>query len=690
MFSFLNTTVLFAAVTALIPLIIHLFSRRKVKVIEFSSLKHLKAMQRRQVRRLRIRQLLLLIIRTLIILLIVLAFARPTIESGGVGSHAAVSAVILFDNSASMNRDATDGNLFEIARERTRELIETFGEADQVAFVPLAVSKGTDQFPAFGSAALALEQLKRLNCGSFAADLESAFDRTIGLLSAASNLNKEIYIVTDRQRQSLPDTALLSGAEANIYFVELPIDEIENCGITTVDFGGQLIIPGHDFQITATIKNYSVVDRDDIIASLYLDGNRVAQSDFSIAAGNETTVGFTRAVSASGFHSGRIELSDDMFAADNRYYFSFSIPEQFNLLVIDGDQTGALMSLALTPSKSINQYWSVKTTTPDALAGINFLDYDVIILAGTPRLSDIYAGRLKAYVHQGRSLLLTYGGKTDIEDFNSTWSTLTGVHYEKPARSDFTRAGYYSFLSIDIDHPIFSVFELEDNRPPEIKFYSLPTLTTTNGARTLLRFTGDRPALVEADYGEGKVLMFTGPMAPHYTDLTGHAFFVPFVSRAAEYLASNLSSFDLRLFCGDNISRSLALKTTVGTSLDLLTPDSGSYSLAPLEEKGALVLRVKPTDMPGQYHISYFGREIDRFALNVDRAECDLNPADGDQFAAAIGAEDPVQLGLLDDLAETLAESRFGKELWQLFLWLAAAFIVAEILLARGADQKEE
>ena len=70
MFSFLNAGFLLAAAAALIPLIIHLFSKRKVKLIEFSSLKHLKAMQRRQVRRLKIRQLLLLILRMLIILIV--------------------------------------------------------------------------------------------------------------------------------------------------------------------------------------------------------------------------------------------------------------------------------------------------------------------------------------------------------------------------------------------------------------------------------------------------------------------------------------------------------------------------------------------------------------------------------------------------------------------------------------------
>ncbi|HOD66787.1 MAG TPA: BatA domain-containing protein, partial [candidate division Zixibacteria bacterium] len=73
MFNFLNSGVLFAALAALIPLLIHLFSKRRVKIVEFSSLKHLKEMQRRQVRRLKIRQILLLLLRMAIILALVLA-----------------------------------------------------------------------------------------------------------------------------------------------------------------------------------------------------------------------------------------------------------------------------------------------------------------------------------------------------------------------------------------------------------------------------------------------------------------------------------------------------------------------------------------------------------------------------------------------------------------------------------------
>lgn len=690
MFSFLNSTILFAAAAAMIPLIIHLFSKRRVKIVEFSSLKHLKQMQRRQVRRLKIRQLLLLLLRMLIILLVVLAFARPTIESGAIGSHASVSAVILFDNSASMNRYVADGNLFDIARKKTQELLETFGEADQVSVIPLSGYREETATPLFTSAATASEKLKQVEIGYQPADLQSALETSLALLDEAQNLNKEIYIVTDRQSSNLPEQRVLSGSEARLFFVDLPLERNDNLGITAVDFGGQLIMPGHDFDLTATITNYGNEDRSDVIASLFIDNNRLAQTAFSVNAGQETTVRFARSVSQTGFHSGYVELSDDKFVTDNRYYFSFHLPQKFNLLVINGDRSGPFMSLALSPSASVNQYWSMKEVSPEMLSGVNFRDYDVVFLAGTPVLSEVYLRRLKSYVKAGNSLFLSCGPQTDTDHFNRHWSEVTSVVIDEPIRTDFSRAGYYTFLSIDFDHPIFSVFRFEDNRPPEVKFYTLPKMHVTGDGRVLARFTGDRPALVESTYGGSKILTFTGPMAPGFSDITSHAFFVPFVSRLAEYLASDLSSFDVQLYAGENITRSVSLKGSVNAPLEMSTPDSSVFGIPPEEKQGALVLRARPTDRPGIYRVSYLGREIDRFAINTDPSECNLARSDIDQMAMAMGADDYNVLETGADLSGEIAEMRFGKELWQLFLWLAVIIILVEILLSRATTSKDQ
>lgn len=690
MFGFLNTAALFAAAAALIPLIIHLFSRRRVKIVEFSSLKHLKAMQRRQVRRLRIRQLLLLLLRMLIILMVVLAFARPTTEKGSVGSHASVSAVILFDNSASMNRYVADGNLFDIAKRRTEELMETFGPADEVCLIPIAETAGAVESRVFTSPAIAAEQLAAVSEGYGEADLTSAIDNAVTLMDRSSNYNREVYIVSDRQRATLPEDVTLASTDANVYLVDLPLEDNDDLGVISLDFGGQLIQPGLDFNVTAVIKNYSSEPSSDRIASLFIDNNRVAQTDFRVDAGSEQSVTFTRSVSNAGFHSGYVQISDDRFPVDNRYYFSFRIPERFNLLIIKADPAAAYFNLALVPRESLSRFWSVKEVAPTNLAGVNFNDYDVVLLAGVPPLQQTYVSRLQSFVRRGNSLFVVYSAGTDINYFNEEWSQATGVTYDEPVKANFSREGFYTLGSIDMSHPIFSVFNFEAADPPEIKFYTLPKMRVTGkDATTLMRFSGDRPALVENRYGDGRVLTFTGPTSPEYADLVSQAFFVPFVSRTAEYLASDLSSLDLRLYAGDNITRTLQDVGAANQALELIAPDSTEYRLPPEESDGVLVVRPRPVNQPGIYSVQLYGKELDRFAVNVDPQECDLAAADEEQYARALGIESVRQLEPDAELAGMIATFRYGRELWQIFLWIAVVLVVAEMLLSRGGPPEE-
>jgi hypothetical protein len=202
-------------------------------------------------------------------------------------------------------------------------------------------------------------------------------------------------------------------------------------------------------------------------------------------------------------------------------------------------------------------------------------------------------------------------------------------------------------------------------------------------------FSGDRPALVEHKVGDGKVITFTGPISPQYTDLPGHAFFVPMISRIAEYLAANLSSLDTRLYAGSTITRSLPVREAVEYSLNLVAPDNSEYILPPEESQGSLVVHARPVEQPGIYSIKYLGREFDRFAANLPPKEGDLSAVDPEQFAASLGANDYKELVMGEPIAETLANLRFGRELWHLFAWAAAILLAAEMLVARGAEPEE-
>ncbi len=645
-------------------------------------------MQRRQVRKLKIRQLLLLLLRMLIILLVVMAFARPTSEGGSIGSHASVSAVVILDNTASMNRYVADGNLYEIAVGKVDELLDSFGESDLICLLPI-ISNGSSAKPEFASAAAAKKLLHETTISARSSNLGSTLESACELLGDDANLNKELYLVSDRQTNLLPDNSPLNNCEARVFFIDLPLETIQNVGLTSMDFGGQLILPGHDFELNATVRNYSGDNFDHLIASLFLNGNRVSQVDFSIEAEKETMVRFERAVSRTGFHSGYVEISDDPYMVDNRFYFSFRIPERFNLLIIGSDAASQLIGLALSPSDDVNQYWSIKQVSPDNLSGINFFDYDVIFIPETPRISPTYLKRIEGFVVSGKALFMGYGAQSDIDQINGSWSPLSAVSITKPMKTVVSRAGFYSFQSFDASHPVFSVFNLTDGKLPEVRFYSLPQAAVADPARVLMRFTGNRPALVEHSYGEGRVITFVGPMSPEYSDLTSHAFFVPFISRIAEYLASDLSTFDLDILTDDNIVRSVAVEGSISAALEVTKPDSGTFRVVPTEHQGSLVINPKPTDQAGVYRVRYLGKEIDRFAANADPHEGNLHRVAVEDMATGLGALEYKAIAYDGDIAQVVTEARFGREMWQLFLWLAALIIALELLLSRSTPVEE-
>ena len=71
-FSFLNAAFLVGAVAAVVPILIHLFSRRKVARIPFSSIRFLEEIARRRVRRMRLTQWIILALRVLALALLAL------------------------------------------------------------------------------------------------------------------------------------------------------------------------------------------------------------------------------------------------------------------------------------------------------------------------------------------------------------------------------------------------------------------------------------------------------------------------------------------------------------------------------------------------------------------------------------------------------------------------------------------
>ena len=140
--TFLNSILLYGIALASIPILIHLFTRRKRETIYFSSLRFLRILESKRIKKLKLQQIILLILRILIIILLVIAFSRPAIKeitSSRLGSRIKTSAVIILDNSLSSMVGKGNEQFFDKIKNTTIELVDNFQDNDQIYFALLLV-----------------------------------------------------------------------------------------------------------------------------------------------------------------------------------------------------------------------------------------------------------------------------------------------------------------------------------------------------------------------------------------------------------------------------------------------------------------------------------------------------------------------------------------------------------------------
>src|SRR5437773_6372989 len=116
MLSFLSPWFLVGAVTAAVPIILHLLKREPEPRVKFAAVKLLKRAPVELTEKRRLRELLLLALRVAALLLLAFAFARPFFASGAaVGSAGAVMVAV--DTSYSLSAPGRIERARQLARD---------------------------------------------------------------------------------------------------------------------------------------------------------------------------------------------------------------------------------------------------------------------------------------------------------------------------------------------------------------------------------------------------------------------------------------------------------------------------------------------------------------------------------------------------------------------------------------------
>ena len=683
--TFLNSAILAALTLGLLPVLIHLLNRQRYKKIDFPTLRFLHELQKQRMRQVRIRQIILLILRTLAVIFIVLAVARPVVKSStGLlpGAEARSTAVLILDRSASMRTETPDGTRFRQVQTRAQEILNSLQDGDEAQIVWADAEPET--FPEQPTTQINLlrETVVDAQPTLRGGDLVKALQKARTILGKSQNLHKEVYVLSDFSVSAWPDKmpeSELMPKDVRLFTLPLDGPDARNLGITWAAVSSRIITPGRAVEVSFNVRNSSATPAADRIVSVYAGGRRVAQTRVTLAPGESKTQRLKFVPDAPGDQTGyvRIEEADD-FPADDQRYFVLRVPARLNVAVAGNDGAArSLTALALNPSADPGAFVNAAMLTPAELEAEDWNRFDAIVVVDASDFSGVFASRLRKFVEDGKGVSVIFGPQADLRDY-AAWLPALGL----PAPSEVWQAesGATRWKRVDFAHPLFEGLFEEPPASVSPEISKLVRVTSSGTAVEVISVSTGAPFLLESRIGRGRVLMMTGSPDPAWSTLFRSGIFPPLMVRGAAYLSGiGTSGEEYQLTAG--VPASLTFPGLPGEERFELR---GEQAIVPAAESAAAGFQIKipALDIPGTYELWHGTQRMTAVAVNIPARESELQPAREDSYEPILGGtrttvreEASVQAAIL--------EGRFGRELWKLCLFLALAFLVAEMLVGR-------
>ncbi len=692
--NFLNPLALFGLIAGFIPVIIHFFNLRKLKKIEFSTLKFLKELQKTKIRRLKIKQWLLLLFRTLAILFTVLALSRPHIEGTipGFSSISKTSSVIIIDNSFSMDISDETGNRFNKSKQAALQILNSLNEGDESTIIE--ISKLNTTLGLSHNIFNLKNYLSKINISFSQANIFNALKKAISLLQDAKNPNKEIFIISDAQSNifqfNIEDTFEIR-QNIPIYFVKVGENSdkfLENVSIDSIEVKNQIFNYDKNIEIETLLRNASSKKVDNLVVNLKFNRERVAQRNITIPSKLSQKLTIVSPPKIYGVVSGEIEIEDDILNTDNRRYFGFYVPDKPKIAVFGADKANFFINLLLNTEK-ITSPADVKLYLPNQLPSVNLNDFEIIIISDGDYNSSDY-NKLKIYVEQGGNLIFF------AHDFNNNNQIVNGLNtlgIGKITNKELPKSNPLRFMSIEKIHPLFEgVFKgTTDNNKiaesPEI-FKAMPNQEGLG----IIKIPGGN-FLSEIRLNKGKILYFAVPPTMEWSNFPVTGLFPVIIYRSIYYLSTRegLGTFAT---VGQQLRLQIPLNLASGNSIIVLDP-LGQKNVYPLiKTNNNAVAIIDGIENPGVYSVyNSNNRLINIISYNVPKEESILNFLNDDKIINSLKSKITTKIDVnvlhkTKNIIENINRIRQGTELWQLAVLLALICLLLEMFIARNTKNE--
>jgi uncharacterized membrane protein len=736
--AFLNPYLLYGLGGAAIPILIHLFNRRRFKTVLWGAMEFLLSSSKMTAKRLKIIQALLLLTRMGIVSFLALGLARPFLTGtffGGALARSKSSAVIILDNSYSMGlRDGNETN-FDAGKKVTEKIVASFRRGDSLTFMLMA---GKPRIVAEGNPSP--KRVRRLVQNSELCDertdILAALTRGLEILASEKNTRKELFLITDCQKNGWAAggsagwetvNQLLSNekVQPRVYVVDVSRRAGENVTVTSTKLPSYPCGVGsrHMVEVIATSSVEKPSGRP--VFTLFLDDEtkEVARAEGSEFKGGESKARLVFSVDEPGVHWGKIEVQADCLEADNSRFFTVQARSSVPILCVDGGQAEdrfesgiAYLFYALAPEKGMGaeEVQAVSNILDPKVVEVGRFweeelgNYEIVILSNVGTISGRMYESLADFVLAGGGLMVFLGENTDPVEYSARYlsagksflpCTVGAAKGEvQGEEGEETGQKTHRISEVDSGHPAMALFQEgaggDLSTAKFYKFFSVEADAADPDVKVLAKFDDGSPYLLERRYGRGRTLLFTSSCDLKWTNLPLKPAFLPLLHRLAFYMTGGADD-TYALMVGEKIVE--RAEGGAENRVTLLDPAGARLLLVPESEgeddEGSAFVSFEDTSQAGVYSLTMpdaaggQGSEKRYFAVNVDTEESDLSVLEEKTIKRLIRWEEFRYLRAEEGEVGNIEEVRRGKEIWRFLVVAVVCFLVVESLLARQIDK---
>jgi hypothetical protein len=662
--TFANPIFLWGLLAVPLPVLLHLFFRRRKARVPFSTLQFFQHRKRYLAHRRRLRELLLLLVRTLALLFLTLALSRMLLQRMPFVFAARCEAVIVLDDTLSMDRRLASGeSAFELAARKALEIVDSLSEGDSAALVFLSGRRGIDLTRRRPLVQQMIEESRVTAAGgSFSAALQQA----AALFTSDAGPNREIFVISDFQRTQAPSEAVdpAGAAGARIYFLPVSGGE-ENLAVEDIALSSRPLMVGKRVSIPYRIRNHGRNDRESEV-SLLIGEARVNSVTLRIAAGEAVEGRFEMVPERAGFLVGTVRVDDRALMLDNTRYFAVNVCENIRVLLLESDVLSRVrpfhfLKTALDPGDggAVNGI----LTEPGFVQELSLKQleqYHVAVLANPLPLSVENAVLLSRYMQNGGTVVLFAGVESGSETLAAfADERISGILGER-TESDFNGMTFKNSLA-----PLNELLQMDLFRGR--RFFSL----RLSPAAEVLAESRGVPVLAAEKVGDGGLIVCAFSCRRDMSNWPE--------LKSYPIAMINLFSFaahDPQRRSGVECGRLLRLRAKDEKAGELHAVHSDGQSFALPVSGGEAVL--SETWQPGVVTAERASPRLS--ALNPAVSESDLAVLGPLRLTSIVkGKVNLLKTGAA--LAPQLRNTRRGSDLTGLFLLLLAVMLICEVIL---------